>query len=785
MVVGGLAVGLASVLLLLAVLLHALRFDRHVPDRDQVHLVKTQYNYNGPGGEWQQAAPLILKAALDGSGLALSASTFLPLTRHLVVEQVPHLVRLVLVDPEFPVVFGLGPAQQGDLQEALRRPDAIALTASTARRLFGHAQAVGRPVITMGRSFRVAAVLEDPPEASTFSYQALAGSSSAAITEEVRQANYLQGEAWGWLNGGVFIRLSPGVTVQQVEAFAQAAVDASPLSSRERPEVLARLGQQKLMNVRLGSLAEAYLDPSVSASATTDLHGNLQMLQALGGIAAIILVLSAVNYVNLATVSTLRRQREIAMRKVLGARMGQVVGQLVSESIRVALLATALGYLLAVMAEPAFGRLLGQPLNLMLTPGMVLASLGLGLTLGVVTGLYPAWMALRMRTADALSGRLAGETASGLWLRRILTVAQFAAAMVLCAGGLTVVWQTEHAQRQDPGFNPDGLWILDLPRDMSDPTTQALRDAVARMPGVSGVTGSWDAVAQYQTRIVGSLQREGGPVARVEYKGIRPDFFGVYQVGAIAGRVFDPGQDDSSEDRIVLDTRAVQVLGFASPASAIGQTVVDDDGGRFRIVGVATTVQYETLRQEPNPIVYTIQSNTTTLSVRAGGDPQAVRSGLQVLWKQYFPQHVMRITAAREYLQLRYADDRRLAQALALGASLAFLMAAFGVYVLAAYSVQRRRREVVLRKLFGASMADIALLLATELTMLLLVSAVVAAPVGWWGMQWYLNPFLDRSPMGMSPLATAMLIAAVVAIVSTARQAVAAMRITPQLALRG
>src|SRR3569833_441322 len=196
-VIGGLGVGFAVVFLLLGFVIQSTSYDRYVPQNEQVYVVKSQFNYNGPGGDWTQAAPQILKTALDAKGMMLKSSGFLPLIRHMSVNNVPHEVRQVMVHPEFPQVMGLEVAKQGDLQAALSRPDGLALTEETARRLYGDTRVVGRTLLAVGQTFQVLAVIADPPVTSTFPFEALAGTNSRTITESVRTTTYSDKTAWG------------------------------------------------------------------------------------------------------------------------------------------------------------------------------------------------------------------------------------------------------------------------------------------------------------------------------------------------------------------------------------------------------------------------------------------------------------------------------------------------------------------------------------------------------------------------------------------------------------
>jgi putative ABC transport system permease protein len=775
----GLAVGFAVCFLLLGFVHHSFSYDAALPDSERIYLVKTQFNYRGVATPWRQRSTQVLTGILEKSGLPLESSGFLGTDVSLQANRVLQEIKLTLVGPGFPKVFGIN-ALEGDLQAALTRPDALALTEEVARLLFGQTHVVGKTVEIAGKPYLVAAILKDPPSTTTFPYTALAGINSATLDEEQRKANYGR---WGLLKGNVFIKLGDGVSVATVTRMLQDAVDHSPLVKEFSAELLAKLGARKLMELQLSPLRNAYLDPDIAADANLTPHGDVRALLGLAAIALLILLLAATNYVNLATVRTLRRQREIAVRKVMGASVRRVIGQFLAESILVALLATGLGLLLALAAQPAFSALVDRKLDDLFAPVNLLASVLLGLVLGILTGAYPMWVALHVRPAAALSGRGNSETASGLWIRRVLTVLQFSTAMGLCGVCLAIAWQTDYATKLDPGFDPDPLLVIDMSKDLRDPDSKAFFEEAGRQPGVAAVAVAWDAVGRQKVHLVDVFQRSGAAGVSMEVKGISPDFFKVYGVLPRAGRLFDATLDKADADSLVINGAAATALGFASPQAAVGQFILQQgDDKPHPILGVAPEIRFGTLRQTAEPLVYGLADNAKTLTVRVNGDSNtvsAVQAGLENLWQRRFSNQVLHLARARTFFALEYADDLRMSKILASATLIAIVIAAFGIYVLSAYSIQRRSQEIVLRKLYGASRSAIARLVGREFLTLIFISAAVGLPLAWIAIERYLAPFLERAPIGIWPLVTAFAVALLIALMSTLRHTWSAMRISP------
>jgi putative ABC transport system permease protein len=781
-VILGLAVGFCACFLLLGYVSHSLSYDRHVPEREQVYRLMQRWNISTADGKWSDAASLPARDGAIASGVPLLASTFL--TRDVDVKTGANVqtISVAVVDPDFRRIFQ-PKVLAGDLAATLARPDALALARETVTRLFGGAvdaaAAVGKTAQIGGRPYLVMAVLEDQPAATTMPYEALAGTSTTIWKQEYRQ---LVTTNWGSSHGPVYIKLAPGADPQAVAAGVRRAMLASNFYARQTPEQKASLHGQDMIDFRLGPLAEAYLDPSVSGRSKT--HGDRQTIFGLAAVALLILVLAATNYVNLATVRTLRRQREIAVRKVLGASAGAVSRQFLAESILVCLIATGIGLLLAWLLLPVFSDLVQRKLDSMFTPTSLCLSLVLGMLLGVLAGAYPTWSALKVRPTSALSGRGNAETAGGLWLRRVLTVLQFATAMGLTGLTLAVAWQTRYASSLDPGFDPGPLLAIRTGEDMRDANMRAFRDALVRLPGVDGV-GMADAPVTVNFNST-ALQRDGGAPIEINWFRVSPEFFNVYRLKPVAGRLYDPARDKlEDEDKIVINESGARKFGFASAQDAIGKTIRQPNGADpMQVVGVAPDIRHRSAREEMQPTVYFLSPRIGTFTVRSEHNMDAVQRAIEELWPRYFPNDVIDAKLVASSFAFSYADDLRLAKLLAASSVIATAIAAFGIYVLAAYSVQRRAREIVLRKLYGAGNTAVSSLVMREFLVLTGAGALLGLPPAWLAMQSYLAAFTERAPIGAWTILGALLVAGAVALGSTLRHTLAAVRIRPALALR-
>jgi len=781
-VILGLAVGFCACFLLLGYVSHSLSYDRHVPQRENVYRLMQRWNVAISDGGWGNATSLPARDAAIASGVPLQASTFLQREIHVKTGNQVQSITMAAVDPDFRTIFQPR-VLAGDLAAALARPDALALSRETAVKLFGSEGApeasIGKTVQVSGRPYQVMAVLEDQPAATTLPYEALAGTRTSIWSDEYRQ---LVTTNWGSSHGPVYLKLQPGAQAQAVTDAVYRAMLNSNFYKTMTPEMIASLNGKDLLEFRLGALPDAYLDPDVREQSGT--HGDRKTIFGLAAVALLILALAATNYVNLATVRTLHRQREIAVRKVLGAGAGSVSRQFLAESVLVCLIATAIGLLLAWLLLPAFSDLVQRRLDRMFTPASLGLALLLGVLVGVLAGAYPTWSALKVRPTAALSGRGNVETAGGLWLRRVLTVLQFATAMGLTGMTLAVAWQTRYASSLDPGFDAGPLLLVEAADDMRNPKVHAFHDALRRLPGVQGVAVSGSRVTVNINRT--SVQREGGAPVNLNWLEVSPEFFGVYGLKPVAGRLYDPARDQAGDmDKIVINESAVRSLGFASARDAVGKTLLQPNGDRPRqIIGVAPDIRHRSAREPMQPTIYRPGLRTSTFTVRSVHDMEAVQRAIEEMWPRWFPNDVPNLQRMDTVYAGNYADDLRLAKLLGASSVIATAIAAFGIYVLAAYSVQRRAREIVLRKLYGAGTTAVGRLVMREFLVLIGAGALLGLPPAWLAMQNYLAAFNERAPIGVWTIVAALLVAGAVALGSTLRHTLAAVRIRPALALR-
>jgi cell division protein FtsX len=793
----GLALGLAFCLLVLAYSRHSWSYDSHVPQVDQVYVLKHKRNWE-LNKVWSDQAPMAVREiakSVPGVADVTGYTNWFPLVAD--IDGGLHPLRSLTALPGLAQILGLQ-AVQGDLEAALAKPDAIALTEAAALRLFGTANVLGQTMkVRLNASdstvanLRIEAVVRTPPANTTIPFESLNGLELTLLPKWAKEQALVGTTAFQ--GGYLLVRLAPGASVSEVTAALQTLSDNSPLVARVPEFVKAHAGKDKFAVIRLARLREAYMDNDIGLNVySTDVpRGDPRVVGGLTVIGVLLLVLAAINYTNLAIVRGIRRLREVALRKVLGASRRRLALQFVLESLLVGTLATVLGVALALISLPGFESLVSRDLSDVITAGNLAASAALGVTVGLLTAIYPAWVALRVPPARVLAGRGDGESLQGRRARQALTVLQLALAVGLGGVTLAIGQQARHAMNSSPGFDPDDKLVLELPIGMSakwTPQADAFITEARQHPAIAGIAVANSPVGEDLTNWATDLQRDGGEMVFVEAKGVSPNFFELHAISPLAGRLFQAADREEPQQHLVLNAEAARLLGFGSPELAVGQTVKIRDMHMAMvdrtIIGIARNIRFHSLREPVGPLMYLPISVGSTLTVLARGSYADAEQALRDLWPKFFPNAPFESRAARDIYAANYADDARLARLLSVATLISLLIAAGGAYVLAADAVQRRGREIALRKLFGARSGHIWALVARELAMLLGCAALIALPLSAMGIARYLASFTERAPsVYSSPLAA--LVSAVVVIAAAAtREAWVATRLRPAVALR-
>ncbi|HTJ43893.1 MAG TPA: ABC transporter permease, partial [Kofleriaceae bacterium] len=734
--IGGLAVGLAACLVILLYVRDERSYEAWIPNADRI--VNYETTIRVPGAETMSFAGSAgpLKAALDKE-----LSSEIERTVRVYKEPAPVKIddrvlraEIAYVDPGFFGVFDL-PMIAGDREAALRDKSSILVSETTAHAWFGDAPPVGRTVTIDGKyTYTVVGEFADIPRASHLELEAIAYFDTPRWHDEPYVA-----DRWTSANVNTYSLLRAPDAVDDIIARLPALVDRNVVIEvpgfSEKPSQLIEYFPQRLRDIHLHAKVPGYAHV-----------GSFAAVVAFAGIALLILIIACINFVNLATARAMKRAREVGMRKVVGATRGQLIAQHLGEAIVTALIALVIAIALVEVSLGAFNQFLDKSLRLDLTgdPILWLTIAGLVLVVGVAGGLYPAVYLSRFRPAVVLKANQSGQHGSTL-LRSGLVVFQFAISITLMICTVVIYAQTVYARRLELGYAPKNRMTLGGLGALAEGKNAAtLKREIAALPGVEGVTLSSDTPplgSDNHTLLYTHPVGEDGRTL-IETLRVDPDFFQVYGVTPLAGRLFSADhpsdffpddKDPAPKDGVIINRTLMMKLGIADPASAIGRvywdvTSAEDPLRRAQttIVGVVPDLYLRSVRDEVTPMMFYVSPperhfSRLTLKAAPGRMPEVARAAAAV-WARLMPELPLRAGYVDDDLAKQYDADAQRGQIFAAFSVLAIVIACLGLFGLAAFSAERRTKEIGMRKVMGASVLDIVRLLVWQFSRPVLIA---------------------------------------------------------------
>jgi putative ABC transport system permease protein len=809
--IAGLAIGLAACLMLLIYVRYERSYDAWLPGVENVYQLQSHFRDPGTGEEINMQ----MSAYVAGQTLA---TDFPQIERKIYVLATSPVAVLdgealptenaVFVDGNLLDVFRL-PLIHGDPGTALREVGSMVLSETEARRFFGDANPVGRTLTLISRGVRndhrITGVMRDLPRNSHQRFSMIVRFDPQSYFAEDNQ--FLT--QWGANSGWNYIQLREGTDAATINANMQ------PWEERNIPDQAfgdQMLNQGDFADWRLVNLRDVHLGAAQEGAVTPG--NDARTILTFTIIAFLILGMACINFTNLATARASARAREVALRKVLGASRQQLMNQFLMESMLVAGVAMLLALALAELLLPLLSRFLDADLRMTYlgSEGMLLPVFLLTALVGAAGGLYPAFYLSRFQPAQVLkANKSTAEAAGSGTLRSALVIGQFAVSIGLIICTAVVYAQTVHARTADPGFRRDGLLQVDgINRRQLMGRSEAIAREIARVPGVESVARTGISIdPQNQNGTVIQVPGRDQPVGMGTYA-IDENFFRTMGMQLVAGRELtrnrpldvDPTGYTPSDDEqrafvqrginVVVNERGARDLGFASPADAVGAQLrmglVQPEFGLvpITIVGVVRDTRLRSIREPLEPIAYRIsEAGLTTLAIRYNDpEPAAVRERIEQAWRRLAPDVPYQAEFSEDIVAELYTAEESRARIFAGFSLLAVVVACLGLFGLAAFTAERRTKEIGIRKVLGARTGDIVRLLAWQFSKPVIIANLIAWPVAWWAMRDWLNTFDTRVDLGVTPFLMAGLLALAIAIGTIASHAFRVARANPIHALR-
>lgn len=668
------------------------------------------------------------------------------------------------------------PLIAGNPKTALNDPNSIVLSQELAQKYFGNENPLGKIVeleVRQPYTLKVTGVLAEVPRTTQVRPDFL-------VPVRLEDKNFLnQWFAYGFTS---YILVNDNFNAAAFEQKLPAFTKKYQPNSPGTPPPPA-LHIQPLLDIHLNPDYAGQLAP------VSDIK-NVYLFSAL---ALFIILLACINFMNLSTARSQNRSKEVGVRKVIGATRPQLIRQFLNESLLLSLFALFLAIGMVYLALPLFNQLSGKyiQINLLHNVELWLGLLGLTLFAGVVAGIYPAFYLSGFRPVQVLKGRLVGS-ASGSSLRKGLVVLQFAISIAMLVGTAVVYNQMLYVQNKRLGFNQDQMLVINIPGNQDIKKLRTLKEEVRQLPNVK------------QATLTGSVPADEGwwrtpmnPIGKGNFRDnsiigyVLPadfDFAKTFNLELKAGRFLDKSFATDTARAIMLNEAAVAAFGWQKPGDALGQRISygGNDSIGSVVVGVLKDFNFQSLHQKVEPLLLNAHtSRASFLVVKVQGpDMPGTLAKLEQKWNAFDARHPFDFTFLDDKLQHQYQAEMKLGRIFAVFAGLAIFIACLGLFGLASFTTEQRTKEIGIRKVLGASVSNIMVMLSKDFVKLVVVANLLAWPVAWYGMRQWLQDFEYRTDISWWTFGMAALAALFIALATISVHALKAAISNPVTALR-
>ncbi|HEY4337904.1 MAG TPA: FtsX-like permease family protein [Puia sp.] len=787
----GLAVGICSCLAIATIVHYHLSFDTFHPDRDRIYrLVNSHKQLGGDDAHWgnlNEPGPVQIRKEITGLETVArfhnyNATVTIP-SDHGSQKKIPKAAGsdnnndLIFAEPQYFAIFKYD--WVAGSPAVMEQPFHVVLTTSEVERYFGtkdYPSVMGRPLIYDDTlNVTVAGIVKDWDHITDFAFKDIisyATIMSTGLRDEMQENNS------GSYNSSsqAFVKLAKGVTPTRIEAQLAPFVEKNAFGFDKKSK----------FRIELQPLADMHFDEVYGKDYGSDAH--LPTLYGLMGIALFILVLASINFINLSTAQSLRRAKEIGIRKVMGSRRSGLILQFLGETLVLVFISLCLSLLLLYPVLTAFPNWVPAGVRShVFTPTTVGFGIAILLLTSLLSGFYPAWILSSFLPAQTLKNQGTPKGSSRNRLGKGLVVFQFTISIVFIISTIAVSHQMHFLLNKDMGFVHNAVIQFRVNWKDSLSRRNLLRDRLAQLPGVGKVSLNNSAPAM-----------QGWTKTTIDYKGPHPfktdvnvraadtNYISLFELKLLAGHNLRPS--DTALELVINNTYA-QLLGFRKPQNAIG-IMIPYQGRETPVVGVVGDFNQRSLQFAIEPTVLTQESRMqTNYSVKLhtgkdGNDVHQTIKRIETTFKAMFPDEIFTYSFLDESIAKFYDNDRKMSQLINLAMAITIVISCMGLFGLAALTAEQRTREIGIRKVLGARVADITTMLSRDFVYLVLIALVISSPIAWYFMNHWLQSYNYRTSIGWWVFALAGFGAVTIAVLTVSFHAVRAALANPVKALR-
>ena len=773
--IAGLTVGFTAFLLIFLVIKYEKSFDDFHPDKNNIYrVVRIGKNINVR--EYRAGVPFPVTQTLrtEAPQLKNAAAIFSEYNVQVDVTGPDGSVQKKFKEPnvfvaetQFFKMFNF-PLAEGNMTTAFSELNTVLLTKEIASKYFGDwKNAIGKTIKAFGINLKVTGILEDPPPNSDFplgvvlSYEALINKFALTDWESISDYNYC------------FVQLKNNASTSEFNNLLARFVDKHIKPVNPNYDLSLQRFDDMHYDGRFGNFNRATF--------------GKDLIMALSLIGLFLLVIACVNFINLTTAQAVNRAREVGVRKVLGSSRAQLVLQFLGETGITVLLALLSSLLVVSICIPFINNLLGIHLseNILFSTAFIGFMILVVVLVTFLSGFYPAMVLSGFNSADVLKSAMLSGNQKGISLRRALVIFQFVIAQTLIIGTLIVVTQMNYFRQADMGFTKKAIINAGIPGDsLSQTKFELLKSELKKLPGIENVSlsrfsptgGGW----YTDLRVLSN--NNVSPDMVVNMKPADTAFFNLYNLKFVAGRMYYPS--DTMREFVVNET-VVRNLGIQNAQAAIGKKV-NVDGKICPIVGVVKDFHVNSLRDAIGPVVFmTLKDSYGMTNIKINlNQAQSVIKSMQDIWNSNFPDYVFEYHFLDQTVADYYKQENQLSQLYKIFSGIAIFISCLGLYGLVAFMAVQRKKEIGIRKVLGAPVRDIVVMLSKEFTILIVVAFVIATPIAWYYMHQWLQQYTYRITINIWFFAGTIVSALIIAWLTVGYTAIKAAIANPVKSLR-
>lgn len=751
----GLAIGIASCLIIAAYVLHELSFDQFHEKSDRIYRV-AQKTETSSKEETSATTPFPVAPALknDFDGQIEQTVRFFDMQEEIrtilntETEDSYRVDDFYVVDSTFFDVFS-AELTRGNTETALDEPMSAVITEAQAKRFFGDDNPIGKQLTFKGvEDFTVTGVMKALPETSHFQVDMLVSMNS--LPELYGSRAFM--ERWFWNPVWTYVLMDKNADPEKVEAGFSNFVDKN-YANREEGETIS-LQLQALTDIHLHS----NLDQEVEA------NGSIFYIYLFSAVAVLILVIAGINFMNLSTARSAERAREVGMRKVLGARRGQLLRQFMGESMLMTILGFIAAIILVYLSLPWFNEFLGTSLQIgfLGTQTVVAGLVILFIVVALFAGLYPAVYLSGFKPTSIMHGSKGTQSGAGeRVLRKGLVVFQFVLSVMLIIGTIVVYLQLQHMQNKKMGFDKEQVVVMPITQTLIAWDFDEFKQKTLNSSHITSVTGKSKILgseSQYFSKYSPANKPDAPPTNMA--LDVKHDFIETYDIKLLAGRSFSRDYSSDAEKSILINEAMLREIEAETPREALGTsfyyTTANDERKQYQVIGVVDNFNYTSIKKEISPLVInlvmgerpTVRNIEYAVVRLAEGSIEEGIADLEKVWTDI--NHIDPFTYYfhDERLEQVYESETQMSNVATLFSVLCVFVACLGLFGLASYTASRRTKEIGIRKTLGATVPNIVGLLSKDYLKLITVSNIIAWPLIYYLALEWLQDFPYRISMG-------------------------------------